>query len=233
MTNAAHIPSAPTVLAIGAHPDDIELGCGATLLRHRAQGHHVSLLVMTSGTHGPRLARSRMDEQQDAADLLGAEVYWGGFQDGAIPEGRAAIEVIERVMEATGATVMYTHSPNDSHQDHRATAAASAAAGRRVKTILRYEAPSTTAFAPSVFVDVDGYVEGKLDLIRAHLSQVIKNRLVDLEAIEAMARYRGFSSRGRNAEAFEVERLTWDLGPAFNEPAQIEALASVRTMPAD
>src|SRR3954470_19291255 len=135
MTNAAHIPSAPTVLAIGAHPDDIELGCGATLLRHRAQGHHVALLVMTSGTHGPRLERSRVEEQQDAADLLGAEVYWGGFQDGAIPEGRAAIEVIERVMKATGATVMYTHSPNDSHQDHRATAAASAAAGRRVKTI--------------------------------------------------------------------------------------------------
>ena len=213
--------SAPTVsvLAVGAHPDDIELGCGAALLAHRQRGHRVALLVMTTGEQGPRLSRSRIHEQQDAADILEAELYWGGFEDGSVPEGRPAIEVVERALQATGATVMYTHSSNDTHQDHRATAVASMAAARRLTRVLRYEAPTTTTFTPSVYVDVDGLVEAKLDLIRAHLSQVLKNGLVDLEAVGALARYRGFGARARNAEAFEAERLMWDLGPVRQDAA--------------
>ena len=208
------------VLAIGAHPDDIELGCGATLLAHRRRGDEVALLVMTTGERGPQDARSRMAEQEDAAAVLGAELIWGGFDDGSVPEGREAVIFIESVVKSFGADVVYTHTSSDSHQDHRATAVATIAACRRTSRILHYEAPSSLDFRPTVYVDVAGLVEAKMDLIRAHVSQVLKNGLVDLEACEAMARYRGFGGRMRWAEAFEVSRFAWDLSPsAETEPA--------------
>jgi LmbE family N-acetylglucosaminyl deacetylase len=211
--------SVTSVLAIGAHPDDIELGCGGALLAHRQRGDRVALLVMTTGEQGSVDSRPRVSEQEEAASIMGADLFWGGFQDGSVPDGRTAVEVIEGVLRATGATVMYTHSPNDTHQDHRATAVASQAASRRLQHVLRYEAPTTTTFKPSVYVDVDGLVEAKLDLIRAHLSQVLKNGLVDLAAIEAQARYRGFNARSRNTEAFEVDRMLWNLSVEQAQPA--------------
>jgi LmbE family N-acetylglucosaminyl deacetylase len=200
------------VLSVGAHPDDIELGCGATLLAHKAAGDRVVMLVMTTGEQGPQDARSRVEEQEDAAALIGADLLWGGFEDGAVPEGRSAIDVIQHAARAAQADIVYTHSPRDTHQDHRATAVASLSACRRLSRVLMYESPTTTSFQPAMFVDVKGLVESKVDVLRAHVSQVLKNGLVDLEAVEAQARYRGFQARIREAEAFETDRFLWTPG---------------------
>jgi LmbE family N-acetylglucosaminyl deacetylase len=205
-------PVSNSVLAIGAHPDDIELGCGATLLAHRRHGDRVAMLVMTTGEQGPQAATSRIREQEEAAALLGADLFWGGFLDGAVPDDAPAVRMIDEVIAATGADVIYTHAPGDTHQDHRATAMASLAAGRRTSRILCYESPTSRGFSPSLHVDIDGLVDGKLDLIRAHLSQVLKNGLVDLEAMEGLARSRGLEARVHNAEAFEAARFVWELG---------------------
>lgn len=211
------------VLAIGAHPDDIELGCGAALLAHRRAGHTVTMLVMTSGL-GPAELRARPDEQEEAAALLRAGLMWGGFEDGRVPSDGPAVRVIENAIARTGAEVIYTHAAGDSHQDHRAVAAATAAAARRTQRVLCYESPTSLGFSPTHFVDVDGLVEAKLGLIRAHLSQVMKNGLVDLEAIEAQARFRGFQARVRHAEAFEATRFVWEI-PQFAPAAdQVGAL---------
>jgi LmbE family N-acetylglucosaminyl deacetylase len=174
----------------------------------------LGLLVMTTGEQGPQASRSRVQEQEDAAAILGAELLWGGFEDGAVPEGRAAIDVIQEAARALRAEIVYTHTPQDTHQDHRATAVATLGACRRLSRILMYEAPTSVAFSPSLFVDLNGLVEAKVDLLRAHVSQVLKNGLVDLEAIEAMARYRGFQARLRQAEAFETDRFVLDLDVA-------------------
>jgi LmbE family N-acetylglucosaminyl deacetylase len=199
------------VLAIGAHPDDIELGCGATLAAHAARGDAVALLVMTPGEHGPQAAISRIAEQEEATRILGARLYWGPFRDGEVPEGRASVELIDSVIEETGADVIYAHAAGDSHQDHRVTARASLAAARRSTRVVGYETPTSLGFVPSLFVDVECFLETKLEAIRAHQSQVQKNRLVDLEAIQAQARWRGFQARVHYAEGFVVERFMWDL----------------------
>ena len=199
------------VLAIGAHPDDIELGCGATLLAHKARGDKVSMLVMTAGERGPQDARSRVREQEEAAGMLGADLFWGEFLDGAVPDGREGVSVVEAVMGLTRADVIYVHCPNDSHQDHRATSAVTMSASRHARQILFYASPSTYRFEPTHFIDVGGLVEGKLDLLRCHMSQVMKSGMVDLEAVEAESRYRGHQARVRFAEAFEAHRYAMRL----------------------
>ena len=73
-----------TILAIGAHPDDIELGCGGALLAHRRAGEAVWLLVMSAGTGGG-VSAIRKHEQSVAARRLDAELLWGDFADGEIP----------------------------------------------------------------------------------------------------------------------------------------------------
>jgi len=199
------------VLAVGAHPDDIELGCGGALRAHYQRGDQIAMLVMTTGEQGPQAARSRVAEQEDAARQIVATLHWGGFQDGAVPAGARAVAVLEAVVREEGPDVIYTHLPTDSHQDHRATALASLSACRRFSRVLMYESPTTLNFNPLVFVDVSEHLEGKLDLIRAHMSQVLKNGLVDVEAVEAQARFRGFQARVRQAEAFEAARFLWDV----------------------
>ncbi len=197
------------VLAIGAHPDDVEIGCGGALLAHRKAGDGITVLVMSDGNTG-RSSDCRVDEQQEAARALGAELLWGGFADGSVPEGKESIDVIEMALARSGADIVYTHSPSDTHQDHRATAAASIGASRRVERVLLYESPTTVGFTPNFFVNIGSLVEDKIDLIRCHISQVIKNGIVDLEAIEAQARFRGFAARARQAEGFEVHRFLLD-----------------------
>jgi LmbE family N-acetylglucosaminyl deacetylase len=200
------------VLAVGAHPDDIELGCAAALLAHEARGDHITLLVMTTGEEGPQDARSREVEQEEAAGLLGADLLWGGFSDGAIPVGKPAITVVEAAIKDTGAGVIYTHASADTHQDHRHTAAATLSAARRCRRVLQYEAPTSIDFNPTLFIDVAEFLPGKLDVLRAHTSQVLKNGLVDLQAVEAQARFYGFKARLRYAEGFISGRFVWSIG---------------------
>lgn len=197
------------VLAIGAHPDDVEIGCGGALLAHRRAGDDLTLLVMTEGyNHDGSI--SRVHEQREAARLLDAELLWGGFTDGSIPDGKDAVDVVQAAIAHCGADIVYTHSLSDTHQDHRATAAASIGASRKVSRVLCYESPTAIGFTPNVFVNIAGLVEAKLDLIRCHMSQVMRNGIVDLEALEAQARFRGFGARARQAEGFEVHRYLLD-----------------------
>lgn len=215
------------VLAVGAHPDDVELGCGATLLRHVARGDEVTILVMTAGQRGRVEGMSRLHEQEDAASQLGVRLVWGGFQDGSVPDGPEAISVIDEVIADTHADVLYTHAARDTHQDHRATATASLAAGRRLSSVLQFETPSSQGFEPTVYVDVADTLEEKLTALRSHLSQVLREGPVDLEAIEAQARFRGFQGRTRYAEAFEATRLSWDLSiPDALTPVRELAIAA-------
>jgi len=199
------------ILAVGAHPDDIELGCGGALLMHAARGDEITMLVMTSGEEGPQNERSRMAEQHDAAAMLGGTLLWGGFPDGAIPNDRSAVNIVQDAMVTSGAELVYCHTPQDTHQDHRAASSAVLSASRRASRVLMYESPTSVTFEPTIFIDIGMFVEAKLDLLRAHVSQVLKNGLVDLEAVEAQARYYGFRARVRYAEAFASERFLWEL----------------------
>jgi LmbE family N-acetylglucosaminyl deacetylase len=202
------------VLAIGAHPDDLELGCGATLLAHSAAGDAVTMLVMTGGENGPAGAGGtdvRRREQEAAATLLGARLRWGGLADCSVAADATTVGLIEQVVRETGADLVYVHAPDDSHQDHRAVTAATLAAGRRLSRVLHYQSPSTLTFTPTVFVDVTMHLSGKLAALGAHASQVEQSAMVEPDAVVASARHWGSQARIGYAEAFAPTRLVLDL----------------------
>lgn len=216
-----------SVLAVGSHPDDIELGCGASLLAHVAAGDVVTMLVLTGGESGPGAA-NRHTEQRAAASILGAALRWGGLRDCALVADAATVAVVESVLAETQAELVYVHAPEDSHQDHRAAAAATLSAARRLSRVLHYQSPSTLSFSPTVFVDVTAYLGGKLAALGAHISQVEFSTMVEPDAVQASARHWGAQARIGYAEAFAPTRMVLDLAPTrAPEPRR----ASTRAVP--
>jgi LmbE family N-acetylglucosaminyl deacetylase len=199
------------VLAIGGHPDDVELGCGATLLAHRAAGHRTAVLVMTGGEQSRGGSGRRHREQEQGARALGAELYWGGFVDCEVPADRRAIDRIEETIATVTPDLVYVHAPDDAHQDHRTISAAAVSAGRRQCRILFYPTPSTLRFEPTIFVDVERYLEEKLSALACHESQ-IHTQSISLDAVAASARHWGAIARIGLAEAFVPVRFVWDVG---------------------
>lgn len=213
------------VLAVGAHPDDIELGCAGALLRHTAARDSVTMAVMTVGGRGPQGVTSRVREQEAAASVIGADLVWGRFEDGDVPVGRIAVEFLDSVVRSADADLIYVHAPHDTHQDHVAVSAAALAASRRLGRILYYQSPSTTSFDPTVFVDVESTLAGKLASLNAHWSQVMQCEMVQLETVEVSAQYWGGRARTSYAEAFETPRFTWDIGQDTHPPRGLSSRA--------
>ena len=200
-----------SVLAIGSHPDDIELGCAGALLAHGAARHRTGMLVMTGGEQSRSYSeKRRMVEQEASTQCLGAELFWGGFVDCEIPLDRTTIDRIELVMDEVRPDLIYVHAPDDAHQDHRAVAAAAVSAARRSARILFYQSPSTTRFEPSVFVDIQQHLGAKLVALECHESQ-IDAESIHLDAVAASARHWGAMARISLAEAFVPVRFVWDI----------------------
>ena len=198
------------ILAIGAHPDDVEFGCGGTLIKYARQGHDVSLLVMTDGGGGGD-GRIRRLEQQAAGDILGvSRLFWGEYPDTAIPLDRESIQRVERVILDVRPDFIFVHSQDDTHQDHRHLSVATITATRYTRNVLFYEGPTTQNFSPNVFVDIDGVLQDKITALQAHESQVMKTNIEGmniLDIVKSSTHFRGIQGRVRNAEAFVPLRL--------------------------
>jgi LmbE family N-acetylglucosaminyl deacetylase len=194
------------VLAVGAHPDDVEIGVGGILLRHAAEGHKVTILTLTGGEAGG-VAADRTAESRRAAELMGARLVQAGLADTSVSEGQSTIHEIKRVLDQTGATTVYTHTTRDVHQDHRNVHQATLDAARRVPRIYCYQSPSTTVdFQPTRFVAIDEYLERKLEVIHAYGSQVKVRRYLEEDLLRATARYWSRFSQARYVEPLEVVR---------------------------
>ncbi len=196
------------ILALGAHPDDIEYGCGGLLLRAAEQGHEVFLSVLTDGGNCPHA--DRRAEQAAAAKLLGAkDLFWGGFPDTGLVANRALIEAIEKDVARAKPDLALVNAPHDSHQDHRALAACVLAACRYVTSVLYYHDYTSLDFTPDTFADIGPFLERKKALLACHRSQVEKaypTGLDMLESVTALAAYYGFMAKTRYAEGFRPLR---------------------------
>lgn len=194
------------VLAIGAHPDDVEIACGATLLRHSALGHRVSVLTLSRGNVGGDKVRRTQEAVQCAVDLS-AELFMADLVDTRLEEAHDMITLIEGVIAAVAPTTVYVHSSADNHQDHRAVHRSAVVAARRVPRLLCYQSPSSNnAFNPTQFIPVDDTIQDKVVLLRNYSTQSARHYL-DPELVVATARYWArHVPQGRFVEPFEVLR---------------------------
>lgn len=200
------------VLVIGPHPDDLEYGCGGTLVKFKKQGAHIFLLVMTRGEIGGNL-KTRRQEQSVSARLLGADIFWGGCRDTRVVADRKAILRVEQVIRKVQPDLVLANYREDTHQDHRATAQIVMSATRHLRNVLFFEVPTTQNFLPSVFVDIGGVLELKFDLLRSHRSQMHETKVESLDIVEsakACAIFRGFQDRVKYAEGFVPLRFSLD-----------------------
>lgn len=111
-----------SVLAIGAHPDDIELGCGGSLAKLAAQGVHVHALVLSRGERGNQGGHDRGAETRQALQALGVQkIVQTEFCDTRLAESLPdLVAVIENACDRFAPQRVYTMFREDRHQDHRA-----------------------------------------------------------------------------------------------------------------
>ncbi len=198
------------ILALGAHPDDIEAGCGGTLAKYARAGHRIFLMVLTEGERGAA-SGVRRREQIRAGKILGAEkIVWGGYADTKLPMDQQLITRIERVVHEVDPDFIFVHHHDDTHQDHRHLSACTMTATRYTRNVLFYEGPTTQNFAPTVFVDIDAMLARKVAALKAHASQVRKTNIEGLtivDIIRSAAHFRGIQGRVKSAEGFCPLRL--------------------------
>jgi LmbE family N-acetylglucosaminyl deacetylase len=198
------------ILAIGSHPDDIEFGCGGTLLKYGRQGHKIYLLVMSKGGKGGD-PDTRMAEQVASARIMEAcGLFWGDAEDTRLKVDLDTIQYIEGIMSVVKPDFIFCHHHDDTHQDHRHLSQMVTSATRYVRNVMFYEGPTSQRFDPSVFVDISQTMEKKRELLKAHQSQVTRTNIEGLSILDiadAGAVFRGIQGRVKYAEAFSPLRL--------------------------
>ncbi len=195
-----------SVIAVGAHPDDIEYGCYGTIRKHIDRGDSVHFIVLS---HGEKAGdkKERMNEAERSAQSIGATLHLFNYPDTNIPASHDVIEKIESIISRIRPYRVYTHSVKDTHQDHRTVAYHTLAAARFVPEILFYESPSLyLGFQPNYYVDITKYIDDKVNTLKIFSTQNHKD-FMKINGIQGLAQFRGLASSVKYAEAFEVVRI--------------------------
>lgn len=221
------------ILAIGAHPDDIEVACAGTLLKYKQQGHNIFIALTTSGNIGSNeyasreeIGRVREQEQLEAANILGAQVKFMRFDDQGLldtPETRRA--VINAIRWANPDVILANY-PEDPSTDHAVT-------GKIVSEVMLsipgklipadeppisknpslffYATPVGINFTPEVYVDITDFYEQKIEALTKHTSQFAwmdvyqTHGLTDI--VEITDKFRGLQAGFVYAEGFRAFRI--------------------------
>lgn len=198
------------VLFIGAHPDDIEIGAGGALLKHLKRGDKVGYIVFSRGEKGCSHGDScnREQELMNVARSLGLNYFQlHSFPDTRLHEHFTEIkDILEDTVLKMRPDRVYTHSLNDSHQDHAVIAKITKIVCRRVPQVLSYWSPSSyNEFHPVYFVDITDVFAEKIKLLENYKSQGSKDYL-KRELVYSVNKYMGFLAGTNFAEGFEVLR---------------------------
>ncbi len=180
------------VVAIGAHPDDYELGAAMRLMFHALQGDEVVGVICTDGEMGGK-KNTRMKEARRAADFIGVKkIYFLHYPDTRLYEHFNEIKKdLEKIISHENPLVAYLHFPHDRHQDHETVSHASSIACRDVPNIFFYKTPATalTSFQPHIF-----HVGSKNDFLKkkealSYYESQIKSGSVNIERVKADLRF--------------------------------------------
>ena len=207
------------VLSIGAHFDDIELGCGGSLVKHVKNNDKVCMYVVTDSEYGAydgtmmRTKDVALEEGQDAASILGVDdLICGGLKTKELQYSVDLIERINKVIDDLNVDLVYTHWVHDVHQDHSAVGRATLNAARHVPRILMYRSnwyATNAHFNSNFFVDIAPYIETKIEAIKAHKTEYKKFGEKWIDFVKHQNRNSGIEMQVEYAEAFEVIKYLW------------------------
>ncbi len=205
-----HKYAGKTVLALGAHPDDLELGVGGTLALLTRAGARVIMAVVTVPSH----REARLKEARHAAELLGAEVTFLFPDDCRRVEDIKTYELVDRIDALVNdyqPVALLSHGLADFHKDHVLVYNACVAAQRlRFFDLFCYHPTSTRPiplpFFPQLYVDISATVDLKMRAIRLHESQ-FGGRGLDPGHLLDTARHYGRLIGVEFAEGLEVVRM--------------------------
>lgn len=221
------------VLAVGAHPDDLEILCAGILAKYARRGDHVSMAVATNGEVGSstlskqEIAEIRHQESIASAKVIGADFYWMNYPDEFLfstEETRLAF--LDLVRQARP-DVVITHAPTDYHPDHRATGGilwdirvmttvpnikTTHPPCERIPEIFYMETIAGIDFVPQHYIDTSETFSLKREMLACHKSQSAwlesQYGISYLDMIEITGRYRGFQCGKKYAEGL-LSSPTW------------------------
>lgn len=202
------------VLFIGAHPDDIELGCSGALLNHLNKKDDIYIIVFSQGEKGLNEKsenRSSISKKiYIKCGVLEENIFMLNLPDTKFLENRESIfKFIEKTCIDFDINKVFTHTNKEYHQDHIVIHEETLRAARNVQNILTYESNAHTypTFSPTYFIDITDYIDKKISIINKHLSQKDK-KYCEEENIRSLAKLRGYQSRTfKFSEAFEIIRI--------------------------
>lgn len=202
-----------TVLCLGAHSDDIEIGIGATLLTLIAQGIQLEVFwCVLSGGSGDREREARASALDFLSGAAQAKIEVLDFKDGLFPEQGAAIKSwFEELKSRVKPEIIFTHRRDDAHQDHR-TVCRLTWNTFRDHCILEYEIPKWDGDLgqPNFYVPITAAtLVRKIELLTAHFGSQRSKHWFDAETFKGLARLRGMECRAPDnyAEALFAHKL--------------------------
>ncbi len=217
------------ILAVGAHPDDLEILCAGTLARYAEQGHRIFMGVFTSGNMGDlqvppaKLAATRKAEAEASAAILKAQLLWTGVTDELVFPNEEQRRLMIDLLRQADPDVILTHSPNDYHPDHRYVSqlvfdsyfqkglphlpGQQQPACRFGQAMIYYmDNLGGIEFLPTEYVDTSSTIETKCRMLACHESQVKTMAELAhtdiLEMVRIQGRFRGFAAGCAFAEGF-------------------------------
>lgn len=217
------------VLAVGCHPDDLEIACDGTLLKYIQRGDEVYMCHVANGCHGHKiimpeqLGPMRHEEAESAANLIGAKkIYDLNVNDLEVnSHDQNQLMALTRVIKEVRPQVIITHDPNDYMTDHREVSNMVFDASF-CASIDHYvpELPSTdvvpifymdtlagVGFVPEEYVDISDVIETKLKALDCHQTQIKWMREHDkidfLDFVRTCSKYRGLQCDCAYAEGFK------------------------------
>ncbi len=195
------------ILAIGAHPDDIEVGCAGTLFKHIDKGDYVHMVSTTQGGYGNRPWDMILSEVECVKSKMQVDYTILDNPVGHLKHAWKTVSEIDELIEKHDIDTVYSVWHGDAHQDHQTTYdIVLSACRKRAKNLLCFEISSYSnrsnrIFNPQLYVDITEYYEKKIEVISCYRSYINEYHL---RAVEGLAKHRGVLFQFPFAEAFEI-----------------------------